>query len=163
MRSVPVIVDSVKYVALRAPLVLPGPAPDFGAGAALPLVLLQVTVSEGALNYHTRIKLYVEGSPSEWIAGAIVCLYDRDRISRDDHIGTNVTDSYGEAVFHFTADQYLDVDDRIGGSLPELYVNVYDTDGECVLSTRAQAAPNAVPDLIRIPIDRETARRHRLI
>lgn len=115
------------------------------------------------MNYQTRVKLYVEGSPSEWIAGAIVCLYDRDRISRDDHIGTSVTDSYGEAVFHFTADQYLDLDDRIGGSLPELYVKVYDTDGECVLSTRAQAAPNAVPELIRIPVGRETARRHGLI
>ncbi|HEX2094102.1 MAG TPA: hypothetical protein VHG28_16990, partial [Longimicrobiaceae bacterium] len=108
-------------------------------------------------------KLYVEDSRSEWISGAIVCLYDRDRISSDDHLGTDVTDAYGEATFRFHVDDFLDVDDRLGGSLPELYIRVYDSDGECVVSTRARAAPNAVPELIRIPVDRETARRHRLI
>ncbi len=115
------------------------------------------------MEYQTRVKLYVRDSASEWISGAIVCLYDRDRVTRDDHLGTDVTDRYGEATFRFTDEQFLDVDDRVGGSLPELYVRVYDSDGKCVLSTRAEAATNAVPDLIRIPVDRETARRHRLI
>ncbi|HEX7241362.1 MAG TPA: hypothetical protein VF263_13890 [Longimicrobiaceae bacterium] len=115
------------------------------------------------MEYQTRVKLYVRDSASEWISGAIVCLYDRDRVTRDDHLGTDVTDRYGEATFRFTDEQFLDVDDRVGGSLPELYVRVYDSDGKCVLSTRAEAAANAVPDLIRIPVDRETARRHRLI
>ena len=109
------------------------------------------------------VKLFVEDSPTEWIAGAIVCLYDRDRISRDDHIGSEVTNQYGEATFHFTDEQFLDLDDRFGGALPELFVRVYGSDGECVLSTRAEAVPNSVPELIRLPIDRETARRHQLI
>lgn len=115
------------------------------------------------MEYQTRVKLFVEGSPNEWISGAIVCLYDRDRVTRDDHLGTDVTDVYGEATFRFTEEQFMDVDDMVGGALPELYVKVYDSDGKCVLSTRSEAAANAVPDLIRIPVDRELARRHRLI
>ena len=115
------------------------------------------------MEYRTRVKLFIEGSPSEWVSGAIVCLYDRDRVSRDDHLGTDVTNAYGEADFRFTEAQFLDVDDRVGGSLPELYVRVYDADGRCVLSTRARARPNAVPNLLPIAIDRELARRHRLI
>lgn len=115
------------------------------------------------MEYETRVKLFVEGAPTEWIVGAIVCLYDRDRISRDDHLGTNVTDAYGEATFRFSEADFLDLDDRLGGSLPELYVAVYDTDGRRVLSTRLEAVPNAVPDLIRVPVARELAESHGLL
>ncbi len=115
------------------------------------------------MEHETKVKLFVDGAPSEWISCAIVCLYDRDRISRDDHLGMNVTDMYGEATFRFTDAEFLDVDDRIGGALPELYVKVFDSEGNCVVSTRAEAVRNAVPELIRIPIDRELARRHGLI
>lgn len=115
------------------------------------------------MEYRTRVKLFVAEAPTEWISGAIVCLYDRDRLSRDDHLGTDVTDVYGEADFRFTEAQFLDLDDRLGGSLPELYVMVYDSDGRCVLSTRAAAAPNSAPELIRVPVPRELAERHRLL
>ena len=115
------------------------------------------------MEYQTRVKLFVEEAPTEWIACAIVCLYDRDRVSRDDHLGMDITDSYGEATFRFSADEFLDVDDHLGGDLPELYVRVYDSAGQCVLSTRADAARNAIPDLIRIPVPRDLAREHGLI
>jgi hypothetical protein len=115
------------------------------------------------MEYQTRVKLFVEYSPNEWISGAIVCLYDRDRLSRDDHLGTGITNTYGEATFRFTASDFLDLDDRLGGSLPELYVKVFDSDGECVLSTRAEAVANDAPVLIRVPVERELARRHGLI
>lgn len=115
------------------------------------------------MEHETKVKLFVDGAPSEWISCAIVCLYDRDRISRDDQLGMNVTNVYGEATFRFTDAEFLDVDDRIGGALPELYVKVFDSEGNCVVSTRGEAVRNAVPDLIRIPIDRELARRHGLI
>ena len=115
------------------------------------------------MEYQTRVKLIVADAPTEWISGAIVCLYDRDRISRDDHLGTDVTDAYGEATFRYSEEQFMDVDDRIGGSLPELYVMVYDSEGRCVLSTRAHATPNAAPDLLRVPIPRDLARQHGLI
>jgi len=115
------------------------------------------------MEYETKVKLFVDGAPSEWIACAIVCLYDRDRLSSDDALGMNVTNAYGEATFRFREDEFLDLDDRIGGKLPELYVKVFDSEGNCVVTTRAEARRNAVPDLIRIPIDRELARRHRLV
>ncbi|HEX2189946.1 MAG TPA: hypothetical protein VHG51_13660 [Longimicrobiaceae bacterium] len=115
------------------------------------------------MEYQTKVKLFVAEAPTDWISGAIVCLYDRDRLSRDDHLGTDVTDAYGEATFRFTEDQFLDLDDRLGGSLPELYVMVYDSDGRCVLSTRATAEPNAAPALIRVAVPRDLAREHRLL
>ncbi len=114
------------------------------------------------MEYQTKVKVYIEDSPTDWIVGAIVCLYDRDRISRDDHLGTDVTNIYGEATFHFTTEQFMDLDDRIGGALPELYIKVFDTDGNCVVSTRARAISNAVPGLIQVPIARELALRHHL-
>jgi len=52
---------------------------------------------------------------------------------------------------------------RIGGALPELYVRVYDSAGDCVVSTRGDAARNTIPELIRIPIDRDVASKHGLI
>lgn len=115
------------------------------------------------MEYETKVKLHVAGEPNEWIASAIVCLYDRDRLTKDDHLGMNITNPYGEAVFRFTGADYLDIDDRIGGSLPELYVKVFDAEGRCVVSTRADAVRNRVPELIRIPIEREVAERHGLI
>lgn len=115
------------------------------------------------MRYQTTVKLFIEDDPTEWVVGAIVCLFDRDRVSRDDHLGTETTNAYGEATFRFTTDQFLDLDDRFGGSLPELYVDVYGSRGERVLTTRTDALPNAVPDLIRVPVPRETAREHGLI
>jgi hypothetical protein len=115
------------------------------------------------LEYQTKIKLYVDGAPTDWIVGAIVCLYDRDRLSRDDHLGTEVTNMYGEATFRFTSAQFVDLDERLGGTLPDLYIEVFDSAGKRVITTRAQAERNAVPDLIRVPIEREVARRHGLL
>lgn len=115
------------------------------------------------MEFQTKVKVFVEGAPSEWIACAVVCLYDRDRISRDDQLGMSITNTYGEALFRFSSDEFLDMDDRLGGRLPELYVRVYGADGECVVSTRAAAAPNTVPELIQVPVSRELARERGLI
>jgi hypothetical protein len=115
------------------------------------------------MQYETKVKLFVADQPTEWITSTIVCLYDRDRLTRDDHLGMNITNPYGEAIFRFTEADFLDFDDRIGGALPELYVKVFDTEGNCVISTRADAIRNSVPELIRIPIEREIAEQHGLI
>jgi hypothetical protein len=115
------------------------------------------------VEYQTKVKLHVEGEPSEWIACAVVYLYDRDRLSKDDFLGMDITDQFGEATFRFSAEQFLDLDDHVGGSLPELYVKVYGRDDRLVLTTRSRAERNAVPDLIRIGIDRELARSHGLL
>ncbi len=115
------------------------------------------------MEYETKVKLFIEDAPTEWVACAIVCLFDRDRISRDDKLGMDITDVYGEATFRFEADDVMDLDDRLGGKLPELYVEVIDSAGDCVLSTRADVAINAVPNLIRVPINRDLAVSHGLI
>lgn len=115
------------------------------------------------MDYHTTVKVFVEEFPTDWIACAIVCLYDRDRLSRDDHLGMDVTNSYGEATFRFSDTEFLDFDDRVAGPLPELYARVYDSAGNCVMSTRAIAERNMIPPLIRIPIPQELARKHGLI
>jgi len=115
------------------------------------------------MEFETKVKLFVEESPTEWIGSAIVCLYDRDRLTRDDHLGMNITNPYGEAVFRFSSHEFMDLDDRVGGSLPELYVKVFDSDGRCVVSTRARALRNHVPELIRIGIPRRVAEKHGLL
>lgn len=115
------------------------------------------------MEHQTTVKLFVADAPTEWVSCAIVCLYDRDRLSPDDQLGMNITNSYGEAVFRFATHDYLDVDDRLGGSLPELYVRVFDSEGACVVSTRAEAERNAIPPLIRVGIDRALAEKHGLI
>lgn len=115
------------------------------------------------MEYETRVKLFLADDPTAWITSAIVCLYDRDRVSPDDPVGMNVTNRYGEASFRFSPDEYLDIDDLVGGRLPELYIKVFDSEGDCVVSTRAGAERNAVPDLIPVPVARELAMKHRLL
>lgn len=115
------------------------------------------------MQYQTRVKLFIDGAPTEWIVGAVVCLYDRDRISRDDSLGSNITNAYGEADFTFDEADFLDVDDFLGGALPELYVKVFDSAGQCAISTRGIALSNHVPPLIRVPVERQIAKRHNLI
>ncbi len=115
------------------------------------------------MQFQTKVKLYVEDDPSEWIACAVVYLYDRDRLSRDDFLGMDITDQYGEASFHFGSDQFLDLDDRLGGTLPELYVKVFGRDDRLILSTRPEAVANRIPELIRVPVPRDLAAEHGLI
>ena len=115
------------------------------------------------VQYTTTVKLFVEGSPAEWLPCAIVYLYDRDRVSQDDFLGMEITNEYGEATFHFRAREFVDVDDRLGGALPELYIKVFGRDDRFMLSTRAVARRNEVPSLIRIGVDREMAKEHGLL
>lgn len=115
------------------------------------------------MEYSTTVKLFVDEAPTEWLACAIVYLYDRDRMSRDDFLGMEITNEYGEATFHFHRDQFVDVDDRVGGPLPELYIKVYGRDDRFMLSTRAVARRNEVPRLIRIGVARALARDHGLL
>ena len=115
------------------------------------------------VEYTTTVKLYVEESPTEWIACAMVYLFDRDRVTRDDFLGMEITNEYGEATFRFRAGEYLDIDERLGGELPELYIKVYGRDDRFMLSTRAVARRNEVPSLIRVGVAREIAQEHGLL
>ena len=115
------------------------------------------------VQYSTTVKLYVEDAPNEWLSCAIVYLYDRDRLTPDDFLGMEMTNEYGEATFHFRRSDYMDIDERMGGELPELYIRVYGRDDRFMLSTRSLARRNEVTRLIRIGVERELAREHGLV
>lgn len=115
------------------------------------------------MKYQTKVRVYVQGEPRESVACAIIHLCDRDRLTPDDLLGMDITDTYGEASFSFTETEFLDLDDHLGGALPELYVKVFDRHGDCVFSSRTDAVRNAVPEIIEVEVPREIASRHQLI
>lgn len=106
----------------------------------------------------TTVKLILADS-REPLAGVRVQLWDRDRITPDDLLGTQVTDSAGEACFDYETEKYLDLDDRLGGHAPELYVVVLDTREAPVLSTRTEAAGNSHRRRMTVPVERAMAER----
>ncbi|CAN5224075.1 hypothetical protein BH23GEM4_BH23GEM4_00940 [soil metagenome] len=89
----------------------------------------------------TTVKVVHDGA-GDPLSGARVSLYDRDWLTSDDLLGTGITDASGEACFSYAAEAWMDLDDHIGGSAPELYVVVHGVDGEPIVNTRAQAVSN---------------------
>ncbi|MBK6296219.1 MAG: hypothetical protein IPF55_19875 [Rhodoferax sp.] len=65
------------------------------------------------------------------LVGVKVSLFDRDRLSSDDLLGSGLTDSKGRVSFGFTARQYADIEDVKKPSqplrlvMPDLYVVVH--------------------------------------
>jgi hypothetical protein len=92
--------------------------------------------------FTTVVKVVSAEDPSRGIAGVSVALFDRDTFTPDDKIGTGTTDASGEARFEYNSEQFVDIDDRLGGVFPELYAVVYDAAGKVVHSTRAEAVDN---------------------
>ncbi len=89
----------------------------------------------------TTVKV-VHDCAGDPLPGARVSLYDRDWLTSDDLLGSEITDVRGEACFGYASEAWVDLDDRIGGSAPELYVVVHGAHGEPVVNTRAQAVSN---------------------
>ena len=113
--------------------------------------------------FTTTVKLVTDESSSQPLAGVHVALYDRDTFTRDDLLGTQVTDGHGEARFEYTSDNFVDADDRMTGQMPDLYVVVYDADNRKVLSTREDVINNTPQKSITVRVDRDLATRHGLI
>lgn len=114
--------------------------------------------------FTTTVRLAVDDGSSEPIRGVKVALFDRDRLSRDDLLGSGTTDENGEARFQFSTEQFSnDADERMGGMFPELYAVVSGPNDEQVVSTRAEALPNSAPKYISIRIARDVAVRHSLL
>ncbi|HEV2146859.1 MAG TPA: hypothetical protein VGR37_05540 [Longimicrobiaceae bacterium] len=113
--------------------------------------------------FTTIVKLTVDDESSQPIRGVKVALFDRDRLSRDDHLGSATTDENGEARFQYSAAQFDDLDERIGGAFPELYAVVSDAADKQVISTRAEALNNSAPKHIAVRIARDVALRHSLL
>lgn len=114
----------------------------------------------------TRVKLVLAETPEVVLPGVKVALYDRDQESMDDYLGSGVTDERGEYRFVFDIDKYTDEEDlplwKID-SLPDLYIMIYNADGEVIHSSREEAEENNLPQLITIGIPQDLVERHRLL
>jgi hypothetical protein len=93
------------------------------------------------MHYTTVVKVVEEGS-NRPLSGLQVALFDRDTFSRDDRLGTGQTDAGGEVRFDYRSEDFVDLDDRIGGIFPELYAVVYAADGTELYSSKADAVDN---------------------
>jgi hypothetical protein len=115
------------------------------------------------MRYATTVRLTLADDAQHPLPGLTVRLFDRDLVTRDDALGEAVTDAAGEARFEFAAADFVDVDDRVGGTRPELFAVVTTAAGEEVANTRADSSDNFAPKYIHIRIARNLAERHNLL
>ncbi len=92
--------------------------------------------------FTTVVKVVLDGPEERPMPGVQVRLYDRDLFSSDDLLGEQVTDQNGEARFQYTSDSFVDLDDRLGGSMPDLYAVVNGANGEQLATTKAETIDN---------------------
>ena len=93
--------------------------------------------------FTTVVKVLADGPDDRPLAGLQVRLYDRDRFSSDDLLGEQVTDANGEARFSYTSDDFVDLDDRLSGEMPDLYAVVNDASGNQIASTKLDIVENS--------------------
>ena len=110
------------------------------------------------MHFTTTIKLVLKDEPDASLSNVKVGLFDKDTFSKDDALGTAVTDENGEARFQYTTEQFADLDERLGTEFPDLYAVVYDGDDQIVMNTRAEVIKR-----ITVAIDRDLASKHRLL
>lgn len=115
------------------------------------------------MRYTTTIKVVLEDAPTVFLPNVKVSLFDRDRLSKDDPLGTAVTDANGEAQLQYDTDSFADADERLGTEFPDLYAVVYDAEGQVVTNTRTDTIPNTPRKRLTVPIPRDLATRHRLL
>lgn len=113
--------------------------------------------------FTTLVKLVLEEAPSQVVPGVKLCLYDHDRLTRDDLLGSEVTNAEGEACFRFDSEQFVDLDDRLGGVFPELYVAVCDEASDTVFNTRSDCTNNNAPRHMTVCVPRAVAEAHGLL
>lgn len=109
--------------------------------------------------YTTVVKVVADESPERPLSGLEVCLYDHDLFSADDLLGKQVTDGNGEARFQYTSDNFVDMDDRVRGQLPDLYVVVNGSDGKQVASSRAEMIENTPQKYMTVRVSAGEANR----
>jgi hypothetical protein len=113
-----------------------------------------------------RIKLVLNEMPYRVLKEVQVALFDRDLSDQDDHLGSGLTGDNGEARIVFDSDRYTDREDQPAwrvDSLPDLYVIVYNNQGEAVFSTRRQVVADDLPDVITVAVPKSVAQQHALI
>lgn len=109
--------------------------------------------------FSTTVRVFLRQQPPVALPNVPICLFDRDETNPDDPLGMAVTDSDGQATIYYSLSQCADDEDIPGtiDALPELYVAVYDAQGNIVLSTRANAKLNLHLPLIEVSIAPELA------
>lgn len=113
--------------------------------------------------FSTVVKLVVDEPTEQPLSGVKVSLHDRDTFTPDDNLGTQVTDANGEARFEYTSDNFVDVDDRMTGEMPDLYVKVEGPNGDTVLSTRSEAVNNLPQRHMTVRVSRDLISQHGLL
>ena len=108
----------------------------------------------------TRMKLVLEDAPETPVSGVKVALYDRDEGDPDDFLDSGVTDDGGEIPFRFDSSRYTDKEDSPSWrleSLPDLYIKIFNAQGEEVYSTRTNTMQDKLPKRFTVTIGREQA------
>ena len=107
-----------------------------------------------------RVQLVLNENRKQVLPNVKVLLYDRDWKSADDLLGSGVSDAKGEIFIEFDEKKYKDDEDgpdwRIE-SLPDLYVNLLDAQGNVVYSTRDAVERDKFPKLLVVPVPRAIA------
>lgn len=115
------------------------------------------------MHFSTIVKVALTESVTTGVPGVKISLFDRDRITKDDFLGSGVTDEQGEAQIDYSSEQFVDLDERLTTEMPDLYVIVYDSEEKVVLNTRAETVPNMPRKRITVCVPRELALKHNLI
>lgn len=109
--------------------------------------------------YTTTVKVVAEGAGKP-LSGVKVSLYDKDRLSKDDLLGTADTDEGGEARFRFTSDQFDDEDQVLRGQFPDLYAVVHAPDGSQACTGRGEVHDNLPRRHITITVPADVCQQH---
>ena len=111
--------------------------------------------------YTTVVRVTDEGTTLP-LAGLRVSLFDQDRFSSDDCLGTGTTDSAGEVRFAYSTKDFADLEDRMSGSLPDLYCVVHGADGAEIFTDKPLAVDNTPRQLIEVRLPSALVARHGL-
>jgi hypothetical protein len=114
------------------------------------------------MTHYTTVVRVVDGGSGRPLAGLRVSLFDRDRFSQDDRLGEGTTDAGGEARFAYSTADFADLEDRMSGSLPDLYCVIHAPDGAEIFSSKDDALDNTPRRRIDVVLPAELVARHGL-
>lgn len=113
--------------------------------------------------FSTVVRLVVDDHPAQPLSGVKVSLHDRDTFTPDDHLGTQVTDANGEARFEYNSDDFVDLDDRLTGEMPDLYVTVEGPNGDAIHTSRSETVANLPQRELTVRLSRDLVTQHNLL
>ncbi len=114
------------------------------------------------MTQYTTVVRVVDEASGRPLAGLRVSLFDRDRFSQDDRLGDATTDDGGEARFEYGTADFADLEDRMSGSLPDLYCVVHGADGAEIFTDKPLAVDNTPRQRIEVRLPSALVARHGL-